>query len=88
MEKKEILQAFKQAEIDWSKDYNTETNKYVNWGLCRYFGGRFDFDTNEINFLKHFWLKYATTPDNKFHFNNRKERLEAIRKVINELENE
>ncbi len=34
------------------------------------------------------WKKYATTPDSPFHFNNRQERLEAIRKVIHELENE
>jgi hypothetical protein len=89
MEKKEILQAFKQAEIDWNKEYNTKTNKYVNWGLCRYFGWKFDFTENDIRFyLQPYWLKYATIPDLPFHFRNKEERLEAIRKVINELENE
>jgi hypothetical protein len=89
MEKKEILEVFKQAEIDWSKEYNRETNKYVDWGLCRYFGWQFDFTENDIRFhLQPYLFKYVTTPDRAFHFNNRQERLEAIRKVINELEKE
>lgn len=83
MEKKEILKAFKQAEIDWIE------NNLLYYGLCFYFEDELNIDRIEIiKYLKPLWLKYATTPFRMFHFKSTQERLEAIRKVINDLENE
>jgi hypothetical protein len=82
MEKKEILQAFKQAEIDYSK------HQVLDLGLCCYFMEIQSIKPMVMHqFLKPLWKKYATKSE-IMHFNNNKERLEAIRKVINELENE
>lgn len=84
MEKKEILQAFKQAEIDWSENYYGD-----NIGLCTYFKCiKFKTQYAVDEYLKPFWFKFATRPNRVFHFRNQEERLDAIRKVINELENE
>jgi hypothetical protein len=87
MDKKEILEAFKQAEIDWI-DYVNE-DAYRLYGFCAYF--LFNLRINKQVFdkyLKPYWFKYATTPGGLWHFRNTQERLEAIRKVINELEKE
>jgi hypothetical protein len=82
MEKKDILEAFKQAEIDYTKSK-------VKGCFCFYFLLDQDLNNSQVEgFLMPLWKKYATTPDRAFHFNNRQERLEAIRKVINELEKE
>ena len=80
MEKKDILQAFKQAEIDWSK------KDFEDMGFCFYFLSNQLIKRGIMDeFLKPLWKKYATK-SSMFHFNNKKERLEVIRKVIKELE--
>lgn len=83
MEKKEILEAFKQAEIDWSKN-NLDSS------FCFYFvlSQNLSFRNQVEKFLQPLWFKYRTVKNSAFHFNNRQERLKAIRKVINELEKE
>lgn len=89
MEKKEILQAFKQAEIDWSKPIEEifENNTYS--GLCWYFEKEQCINPSLVHyFLKPLWKKFITKNHGLYHFYNNQERLEAIRKVINELENE
>jgi hypothetical protein len=89
MEKKEILKAFKQAEIDWIDYVKEYEYEYRLYGFCTYF--LFELRINKQvsdKHLKPYWLKYATTPDGLWLFRGTQERLEAIRKVINELENE
>ena len=92
MSKQEIVQAFTQAEIDFSNPMNS-TNDIGSRdiSLCSYFRNCQDLDYHQIHkILEPLWLKYRTI--NKYMgfyvFNNRKERLDAIRKVITDLEKE
>lgn len=81
MTKRRILNAFKKAEIDYSKEKSVGC-------LCFYFLLEQDFTNKQVeDFLMPLWIKYSTTPKGAFHFHNQQERLEAIRKVIHELEN-
>ena len=82
MNKKEILQAFKQAEIDYSKSI-----KYK--GLCCYFVLGQSITVLLLHeFLIPLWFKYSTQRGSIYHFKNNQERLDAIRKVISDLEKE
>ncbi len=91
MTKEEILQAFKKAEkrytITWL-DYIFKTEKSLNYGLCHYFLYDLGFHRYELHeYLTPYWIKYRTR-EGKYHFNNNRERLKAIKKVIKDLENE
>lgn len=82
MEKQEILKAFKQAEVDWCKPI-----KYK--GLCSYFVLHQNIRLYLLyDFLIPLWLKYSTEKDSLYHFKNNEQRLDAIRKVIKDLENQ
>lgn len=89
MTNREILEIYKAAEKHWSRP------EWVCWilgwnytddGLCKYFCKK-----HCKYFLSHewerLWLPYRTITGS-YHFINRKERLEAIRNVIKDLENE
>jgi hypothetical protein len=94
MTKQEILDAFIQAEKDWSEPIKRAQETDTHWGLCLYFR-RIGFSWNELNFyLEQRWLRYSTLKS-IYHFNSlgnepqgRAERLDAIRKVINDLKSE
>jgi hypothetical protein len=94
MNKQEILDAFIQAEKNWSEPVETVTQNGTHWGLCRYFRDQ-GFATYEIAiYLEPCWLQYRTKGSSGYHFNGfgdvpqgRKERLDAIRKVITDLKN-
>ena len=96
MTKQEILNAFLQAEKDWSEPIEQASENYTHWGLCAYF--RIVQDMNDhIQYLhlKPLWIKYRNSFDEPYHFTSlgdepqgRAERLEVIRKVINDLKNE
>ena len=91
MSNKEILAIYKIAEKHWSRPAwlcwilgwnDTET------GLCAYFFHQYrDPWKSEPLILR--WIKYRTNySKSDYHFHTRKERLQAIRKVIKDLENE
>lgn len=93
MNTKEIIKAFKLAEkhygrpkwlceiIGWN---NTKTSIS---GLCYYFENTQKISGDVVNDkLKPLWIKYQTKFHDAWHFNNRNERLQAIRMVIRDLE--
>jgi membrane-bound lytic murein transglycosylase MltF len=80
MTKQEIIAAFEQAEKDWSK----RKNQYDC--LCWEFRDFYSCD-DVYGYLLPLWKKYRTK-EGAFHFNNREERLHAIRQVLNDLKNE
>ena len=96
MTKEEILSLFKQAEKDWKRPQRWwQKERGIDRGLCYYFAVRHNLKWYETaEFLKPCWLKYRTTKMSIYHFTShfrnpkqaRKERLEAIRKVIRDLE--
>ena len=95
MTKQEMLDAFIQAEKDWSEPSKTSIEKHTNWGLCWYFIGKQNLKDEQMYNLKIYWIKYRTTYVSTMHFRGfgwqeqgRQERLEAIRKVIIDLKNE
>ncbi len=89
MTKEQILEAFKKAEIDWSKPRLTNFQFKTYTGLCYYFVVQQDVSLDfVIDFLQPLWIKFKTTINSNYHFENRQERLEAIRNVIKDLENE
>jgi hypothetical protein len=90
MTKQEILQAFKKAKkrytITWL-DYIFNRDKIHNEGLCSYFTYNLEITPYLIDlYLQPMWIKYRTK-NGLYDFNNNKERLEAIKKVIKDLEN-
>jgi hypothetical protein len=88
MDKQEILEAFKKAEIDWSKPTNQSVEFKTYSGLCLYFFSQQDIALEfVIEFLQPLWIIFRTN-NTDYHFNTRQERLEAIRNVIKDLENE
>lgn len=94
MDKQEILEAFKKAEIDWSKPIQDCLKDHTDKGLCSYFRKKMYSDI-QITTLSTYWQEYKTTTFNLWDFYSRglsflgkEERLDAIRKVIKDLENE
>lgn len=90
MTTKEILAIYKIAEKHWSRPEwlcNLIGWNNTNGGLCNYFGWQ-QIKYYYSNSFSMLWIKYRTTECDVHHFNNRKERLQAIRKVIKDLENE
>ena len=95
MTKEEILRLFKQAEKDWKRPQRWwQKYRYIEIGLCYYFVKRHDINIYTVReFLEPYWLKHSTEKYSRFHFTSpylnqkqaRKERLEAIRKVIRDL---
>lgn len=92
MTKQEIIKAFEQAEKDWSKkkkwwNFYMPKHNETDCGFCAYFILKHNIDSYVIEgHLEPLWIKYRTTEHFKvYHFNNREERLEAIRKVLNDL---
>jgi hypothetical protein len=94
MNKRRILNAFREAEIDWSKPLSEYYNNDTVCGLCLYFS-RKGYNEKLFFELQKCWLKYATKNPNKhsYHFHSwgsssigRAERLDAIRKVIKDVE--
>jgi hypothetical protein len=90
MSNKEILAIYKIAEKHWSRP------KWLCWilgwndaigGLCYYFDNKHT-EYRYSPYFKHLWYPYRTIHFSAFHFNTRKERLQAIRSVIKDLENE
>jgi hypothetical protein len=96
MNKQEILDAFIQAEKDWSTTVNQGSAR-THWGLCLYFCEILNAPIEMVEmYLMPRWIKYRTITNRKsLHFyafgdssQGRLERIEAIRKVINDLKNE
>lgn len=92
MSNKEILAIYKIAEKHWSRPEwlcRLIGWNYTNMGLCYYFNRvhRNYFASGHFTKL---WIPYATKYADPYHydFNTRKERLQAIRNVIKDLENE
>ena len=90
MSNKEILAIYKIAEKHWSRPswlcFILGWN-YTSDGLCYYF----HLQHSEYYCSRHFkklWYPYRTTQVGSYHFHTRKERLQAIRNVIKDLENE
>jgi hypothetical protein len=88
MNKKGILAVLRRAEKHWSRP--VWLCKILGWnhtrhGLCWYFTEITNSDCYLS--LNQLWLPYRTKMG-VFHFHTREERLEAIRKVIKDLENE
>lgn len=83
MTNKEIISYFKKAE----KYFNTHQDSGI--GLCHYFRFELGLKFNELKKLEKKWYPYKTNfyLGTAADFNNQEERLEAIRKVINEHEN-
>jgi hypothetical protein len=94
MTKQEILEAFIQAEKDWSEPTGIAMQNCTHWGLCGYLRNQ-GFTPDEIEiYLEPCWLPYKTKERSGYHFNGfgdepigRKQRLDAIRKVITDLKN-
>jgi hypothetical protein len=93
MSNKEILAIYKIAEKHWSRP------AWLCWilgwnetecGLCWYFGKKHNLHYYNIDSSDAPWVKYKTKTRlfGLYHFHTRKERLQAIRKVIKDLENE
>jgi hypothetical protein len=86
---KEILDIYKMAEKHWSRPawlcfilgWNT-----TNRGLCWYFANEAS-EYYDSNYFEKDWYPYRTTQVGSYHFRTRKERLQAIRNVIKDLEN-
>jgi hypothetical protein len=92
MNKQKILKAFKQAEIDWSKPIIHCYKNDTDYGLCNYFQMK-GYSIKDTKIISKYWQKYRTTGRDSYHFysrgreyQGRQERLEAIRKVIKDLE--
>ena len=90
MSNKKILAIYKIAEKHWSRP--AWLCKILGWnstkdGLCWYFGKKHNLNYN-IDGSDAPWFKYKTRNFGFYNFHNRKERLEAIRNVIKDLENE
>lgn len=94
MNRRKILDAYKQAEIDWSKPQCECHENNTHIGLCLYFS-RKGYHGKLFSEIQKCWLKYATKNPNKhtYHFyfrgyteKGREQRLDAIRKVIKDLE--
>lgn len=91
--KVEVFEAFKQAEIDWSMPIEQCKKNYSDGGLCYYFQMK-GYSYLGVRCLSKYWLKYRSTETHKkFHFYSngsdfygRQERLDAVRKVIKDLE--
>jgi hypothetical protein len=91
--KVEVFEAFKQAEIDWSMPIEQCKKNYSDGGLCYYFEKK-GYSYLGVRCLSKYWLKYSSTAiGNTYHFysrgctfSGRQERLDAIRKVIQDLE--
>jgi hypothetical protein len=89
MSNKEILAILRRAEKHWSRP--AWLCKIFGWnhtsmGLCWYFTKQ--TNTNCYNERNQLWLPYRTKKMGVYHFRTRKQRLEAIRNVIKDLENE
>lgn len=94
MNKRRILIAYRQAEIDWSKPIFECCDNNTNQGLCLYFSRK--GIKRELFFqLEKCWRKYATKNpvQHTYHFHTwgstergRAERLDAIQKVIKDVE--
>ena len=91
MNNKEILAIYKIAEKDWRRP--VWLCKILGWndtetGLCWYFESKHRLYFMSKSFVK-LWIPYRTNYSKlDYHFHTRKERLQAIRKVIKDLENE
>jgi hypothetical protein len=95
MNKQEILDAFIQAEKDWSEPIEGAYQNYTEDGLCWYFSRNQSIEPDLIDsVLRPIWQKHRVrlNCDYGLDFNGyghysqgRAERLEAIRKVINDL---
>ena len=90
MSNKEILAIYKTAEEHWRRP------KWLCWifgwndtvdGFCWYFKQQHP-KYYLSPYFKKLWYPYRTRQFHAYHFRTRKERLEVIRKVIKELENE
>jgi hypothetical protein len=88
MTKQKIIAAFEQAEKDWIEKVKkgcTPEGEITYNGLCNYFYLEQNLSaTDAYKYLPSLWEKYRTR-EGDFHFNNREERLYAIRQVLNDI---
>ena len=90
MNNKEILAIYKIAEKDWRRPVWLCVLRGWNGtekGLCLYFINKHHNYFYSADF-KELWHPYRTRVLDAYHFRTRKERLQAIRNVIKDLENE
>jgi hypothetical protein len=90
MSNKEILAIYKIAEKHWSRPallcFILGWNS-TNDGFCWYFVQQHP-NYYLSRYFKQLWYPYRTIQVGIYHFHTRKERLQAIRNVIKDLENE
>jgi hypothetical protein len=91
MSNKEILAIYKIAEKHWSRP--AWLCKILGWNGTKTILQSYFFRKHKkywySKYFKCLWLPYRTTENGELdHFRTRKERLQAIRKVIKDLENE
>ena len=85
-----ILDIYKTAEKHWSRPAwlcKIFGWNYTDFGLCYYFSEKHT-EYRYSPYFKYLWYPYRTRRVHAFHFHTRKERLQAIRNVIKDLENE
>lgn len=88
MEDKKILFYFEQAQKDWSRPQwmcGLFGWNHTKHGLCAYFKLRHAVSWEDLDILRQKWHVHRKVSLLSYHFNNRKERLEAIKKVIIDL---
>lgn len=87
MEDKEILFYFEQAQKDWSRPkwmcYLFGGN-HTEHGLCSYFILKHGLLSGEVVQLQNQWRRHSVKIG-FYDFNNREERVQAIKKVIADL---
>jgi hypothetical protein len=90
MSNKEILAIYKIAEKHWSRPKwlcQVFGWNYTDDGLCHYFSKQHT-EYRLSPYFEQIWYPYKTRSYSVYHFRTRKERLQAIRNVIKDLENE
>lgn len=84
------LELFEQALIDWNRPFWKRWfygSRFTDKGLCCYFNQQLGLtDRDVIRFLEPIWVQFKTRRG-IFDFNNRKERIQAIRKCIEHIKN-
>lgn len=84
------LELFEQALIDWERPFWKRWiygSRFTDKGLCSYFALQLEItDRDVIDFLEPIWLNFRTTRG-LYHFNNRRERIKAIKQCIKYLKN-
>ena len=84
------LEIFEQALLDWNRPFWKRWiygHLHTDKGLCHYFHQQMDLSDRYVDKnLYPIWLEFKTRRG-VFDFNNRRERIEALKKCIEKLKN-